>query len=78
MTEENDKTWHKLKDILNEHLDGFCLIGYTLDGSRIRVLDYSTEIQEDALDTLMEDALRSHKVPNLVQVLTEEEGEKWE
>ena len=38
-----------VKNMLSEHLDGFLVVGYTLDGQRVTIKHTKTDREEDAL-----------------------------
>lgn len=43
---------------LAEQLDSFVVVGYTMDGDRVRIRKWSTGQQEDALQQQLTDELR--------------------
>lgn len=43
---------------LTEHLDSYVLVGYTMEGRRVRLRNWRTGQQEDALQQQLKDELR--------------------
>ena len=49
--------WDKLAWRLTEHFGSFCLVGYTLEGERVRLRHAPTSKDWDALQQMMEDTV---------------------
>ena len=43
---------------LTEHLDSFVLVGYTMEGERVRLRNWGTAQQEDALHQQLKDEIK--------------------
>ena len=73
MTDEQIKELDHLNAVLVEHLDQFVVLGYTMDGKRVRWRSWTTHQQEDALQQQLKDELREAEEESMMYIGEEDE-----
>ena len=59
--------------MLSEHLRCFIVVGYDMDNNRIRLTSHRNAMQQDALETMLRDRLKSLELPAPVHVASSSE-----